>query len=58
MSFATEMNRNPKLSPVSSLVPAGYKSNTKKPHNGKKKKNFKNAYKRKRKHKIIKKKKK
>lgn len=38
MSFATEMNRNPKLSPVSSLVPAGYKSNTKKPHNGNNKK--------------------
>ena len=41
MSFATEMDRNPKLSPVSSLVPAGYKSNTKKPHNGNKKKTLK-----------------
>ena len=35
-SFGTEMNE---LSPVSSLVPAGYKSNTKKPHN--RKKNYK-----------------
>ena len=32
-SFGTEMN---KLSPVSTLVPAGYKTNTKKPHNRKK----------------------
>ena len=53
-SFRTEMNRTiPKLSPVSSVVPAGYKSNTKKPRNGNKK-NFKNGYKRKRKYKIIK----
>ena len=51
-SFGTEMNE---LSPVSSLVPAGYKSNTKKPHNRKK---IQNAYKQKRKHKITKKQKK
>ena len=46
-SFGTEMN---KLSPVSTLVPAGYKTNTKKPHNRKK-----NACKQNRKRKTIKK---